>query len=195
MRTHGSSLRHDPVSMTDARRAFAAHPVAALVATGLGSGLSPIAPGTAGSAVGLALAWLLASSLLAAHVSIVMVAVGLLMSGLAAGLLGVAVSGPVCRALNSKDPGCIVIDEVSGQLFASAVVPLLAPRSPVLTAGAWILSFLLFRFFDVVKPWPIRRLQDLPGGWGVVADDVGGGLAAAAALAILSGLASRLAWT
>lgn len=195
MRTHGSSLRHDPVSMTDARRAFAAHPVAALVATGLGSGLSPIAPGTAGSAVGLALAWLLASSLLAAHVSIVMVAVGLLMSGLAAGLLGVAVSGPVCRALNSKDPGCIVIDEVSGQLFASAVVPLLAQRSPVLTAGAWILSFLLFRFFDVVKPWPIRRLQDLPGGWGVVADDVGGGLAAAAALAILSGLASRLAWT
>jgi phosphatidylglycerophosphatase A len=195
MRTHGSSLRHDPVSMTDARRAFAAHPVAALVATGLGSGLSPIAPGTAGSAVGLALAWLLASSLLAAHVSIVMVAVGLLMSGLAAGLLGVAVSGPVCRALNSKDPGCIVIDEVSGQLFASAVVPLLAPRSPVLTAGAWILSFLLFRFFDVVKPWPIRRLQDLPGGWGVVADDVGGGLAAAAALAVLSGLASRLAWT
>jgi phosphatidylglycerophosphatase A len=195
MRTHGSSLRHDPVSMTDARRAFAAHPVAALVATGLGSGLSPIAPGTAGSAVGLALAWLLASSLLAAHVSIVMVAVGLLMSGLAVGLLGVAVSGPVCRALNSKDPGCIVIDEVSGQLFASAVVPLLAPRSPVLTAGAWILSFLLFRFFDVVKPWPIRRLQDLPGGWGVVADDVGGGLAAAAALAVLSGLASRLAWT
>jgi phosphatidylglycerophosphatase A len=181
--------------MTDARRAFAAHPVAALLATGLGSGLSPIAPGTAGSAVGLALAWLLASSLLAAHVSIVMVAVGLLMSGLAAGLLGVAVSGPVCRALNSKDPGCIVIDEVSGQLFASAVVPLLAPRSPVLTAGAWILSFLLFRFFDVVKPWPIRRLQDLPGGWGVVADDVGGGLAAAAALAVLSGLASRLAWT
>ena len=194
MRTHGSSLRHDPVSMTDARRAFAAHPVAALLATGLGAGLSPIAPGTAGSAVGLVLAWLLTSSLLAAHASSVAAAVGLLMSGLAVGLLGVVVSGPVCRALNSRDPGCIVIDEVSGQMLASAVVPLLAPKSPVVAAGAWILSFLLFRFFDVVKPGPIRRLQELPGGWGVVADDVGAGLAAAAALLVLAWAASRLGW-
>jgi phosphatidylglycerophosphatase A len=180
--------------MSDARRAFAAHPVAALLATGLGAGLSPIAPGTAGSAVGLALAWLVAS-VIAAHASSVAAAVGLLMSGLAAGLLGVAVSGPVCRALNARDPGCIVIDEVSGQMLASAVVPLLAPKSPVLAAGAWILSFLLFRFFDVVKPGPIRRLQELPGGWGVVADDVGGGLAAAAALLVLAWAAARLGWT
>jgi phosphatidylglycerophosphatase A len=181
--------------MVDARRAFAAHPVAALLATGLGAGLSPIAPGTAGSAVGIVVAWLLSSSLLAAHASSVAAAVGLLMSGLAVGLLGVAVSGPVCRALNSRDPGCIVIDEVSGQMLASAVIPLLAPTSPALAAGAWILSFLLFRFFDVVKPGPIRRLQELPGGWGVVADDVGAGLAAAAALLALGWAASRLGWT
>src|ERR1700682_3339618 len=194
MRTHRSSLRHDPVSMTDARRAFAAHPVAALLATGLGAGLSPIAPGTAGSAVGLVLAWLLTSSLLAAQASSVAAAVGLLMSGLAVGLLGVVLSGPVCRALNSRDPGCIVIDEVSGQMLASAVIPLLTPTSPAHAAGAWILSFLLFRFFDVVKPGPIHRLQELPGGWGVVADDVGAGLAAAAALLVLAWAASRLGW-
>jgi phosphatidylglycerophosphatase A len=180
--------------MSDARRAFAAHPVAALLATGLGAGLSPIAPGTAGSAVGLALAWLVAT-VIAAHASSVAAAVGLLMSGLATGLLGVAVSGPVCRTLNARDPGCIVIDEVSGQMFASAVVPLLAPKSPVLAAVAWILSFLLFRFFDVVKPGPIQGLQELPGGWGVVADDVGGGLAAAAALLVLAWAAARLGWT
>lgn len=195
MRTHGSSLRHDPVSMSDARRAFAAHPVAAFLATGLGSGLSPFAPGTAGSAVGLALAWLLASRLSAAHASILMVAVGLLMSGLAIGLLGVAVSGPVCEALGAKDPGCIVIDEVAGQLFASAAVPFLAPPSlSVRAAVVWVLSFVLFRFFDVVKPGPIARLQDLPGGWGVVADDVAGGIAAAAVLGGLGFLASRLGW-
>ncbi|MEP6994927.1 MAG: phosphatidylglycerophosphatase A [Acidobacteriota bacterium] len=176
--------------MSDARRAFAAHPIAALLATGLGSGLSPFAPGTAGSLVGLAAAWLLWS-----HGGIVGSAVGLLMSGLAVGLLGVGVSGPVCRALASEDPGCIVIDEVSGQLFACAALPLLALRSPVMWAGAWGLSFVLFRFFDVVKPGPVRKLQDLPGGWGIVADDVAAGIAAAGVLLGLGWLASRLGWT
>jgi phosphatidylglycerophosphatase A len=180
--------------MSDARRAFAANPVAALLATGLGAGLSPVAPGTAGSVVGLALSWLLASSLVAAHASILQAVLGLMMSGLAVGLLGVAVSGPVCRALQAEDPGCIVIDEVSGQLFACAAVPLLALESSRLEAGAWIASFLLFRFFDVVKPGPIRQLQELPGGWGVVADDVAGGIAAAVSLAALGWLAARFGW-
>jgi phosphatidylglycerophosphatase A len=166
--------------MTDARRAFAAHPVAALLATGLGSGLSPFAPGTAGSAVGLAAAWLLSS-----HAGILGGPVGLLMSGLAVALLGVAVSGPVCRALSSEDPGCIVIDEVAGQMIACAAIPLV----PGLIAGSrvwvWVGAFLLFRAFDVVKPLGIRRIQSLPGGWGIVADDVLGGLYAAAVLVFL----------
>ena len=176
--------------MSDARRAFAANPVAALLATGLGSGLSPIAPGTAGSLLGLAIAWLLAS-----HSTIFGSPLGLMMSGLAVGLLGVAVSYPVCRALESEDPGCIVIDEVAGQLVASAIVPLLALHAPMLQAAAWIASFLLFRFYDVVKPGPIGRLQGLPGGWGVVADDIAGGFAAALTLAVLGWLATRLGWT
>jgi phosphatidylglycerophosphatase A len=155
--------------MSRARKAFAAHPFASLLATGLGSGLSPVAPGTAGSLVGLLLAWILAS-----HVPILGSPLGLLMSGLLVGLLGVAVSAPVCRALESEDPGCVVIDEVAGQLLACAGAAFV-PASPV---WAWIASFLLFRFFDVVKPLGIARLQKLPGAWGVVADDVGGGLAA-----------------
>ncbi len=180
--------------MSDARRAFAAHPLAAAIATGLGSGLSPVAPGTAGSAVGLLLAWRLARAL-AAHASIFGVSVGLLMSGLALGFLGVAAAGPVCRALAAKDPGCVVIDEVAGQLIASSAVPLVASRaSSVLEAGAWLLSLALFRFFDIVKPGPIRRLQALPGGWGVVADDVAGGAAAAVVLYGLGRLAERLSW-
>jgi phosphatidylglycerophosphatase A len=177
MRTNGSSLRHDPVSMSQARRAFAAHPLAAFVATGLGSGLSPVAPGTAGSLVGLLAGWLLAS-----HGSILGSPVGLLMSGLAVGLLGVAVSGPVARALESEDPGCIVIDEVAGQLVSCAGV-VLVPGAPL---WAWVAAFLLFRAFDIVKPLGIARIQALPGGWGVVADDLLGGLYAAALLAIAS---------
>ena len=176
MRTNGSSLRHDPVSMSQARRAFAARPFAALLATGFGSGLSPIAPGTAGSLLGLLLAWLLAS-----HVPILGSWLGLLMSGLAVGLIGVAVSGPVCRALESEDPGCIVIDEIAGQLWACAGA-VLVPGAPV---WAWIAAFVLFRVFDITKPLGIARLQKLPGGWGVVADDLGGGLAAALVLALV----------
>jgi phosphatidylglycerophosphatase A len=193
MRTTRSSLRHDPVSMPEARRAFAAHPVAAFLATGLGSGLSPVAPGTAGSLVGIALAVLLSQALFAAHASILAVAVGLLMSGLAVGGLGVAVSGPVCRTLGREDPGCIVIDEIAGQLLAASAVPLL-PAAPGHAAGSWVFAFLLFRFFDVAKPGPIRRAQELPGGWGVVADDLAAGAAAAVSLLALGRLGAWLGW-
>jgi phosphatidylglycerophosphatase A len=193
MRTEGSSLRHDPVSMSDARRAFASHPFAAFVATGFGSGLSPVAPGSAGSLVGLALGGILVHSL-ATHTSSLGLAVGLLTSGLVAGLAGVAVSGPVCRVLGAEDPGCVTIDEVSGQLLACAAIPLLPASRFASSWIAWIAAFALFRFFDVVKPGPIHRLQDLPGGWGVVADDVAGGVAAGAVLFAGAWIGARLGW-
>jgi phosphatidylglycerophosphatase A len=180
------------VSTSDARRAFSANPVAAFLATGFGSGLSPVAPGTAGSVVGVAVAVLLRT-----HGGIFGSAVGLLMSGLAFGLLGVAVSGPVCRALSAKDPGCIVIDEISGQLIACAAIPLV----PAFASGAgpawpwaWLSAFVLFRVFDIWKPVPIRRIQDLPGGWGVVMDDVVAGIYAAAVLAAAGWAFARAGW-
>jgi len=173
--------------MPGARRAFAAHPFATLLATGLGSGLSPLAPGTAGSLVGLGFAWVLARIVASFHPAAgsLTAAIGLLMSGLAVGVLGAFVSGPVCRVLEAKDPGCIVIDEIAGQLIASSVVPLLAVSgSGVREVGGWIASFVLFRLLDVLKPGPIARLQDLPGGWGVVADDLAAGAGAAAILGL-----------
>lgn len=185
MRTNRSSLRHDPVSMSDARRAFSANPIAAFVATGFGSGLSPVAPGTAGSAVGLVLAWLLH-----VHGGILGSPVGLLMSGLAVGLIGVGVSGPVARALGSEDPGCIVIDEVAGQIVACAAA-VSRPRdvfsmNPLWELlGPWLAAFLLFRALDVLKPLGIRRVQALPGGWGIVVDDLLAGLYAFAVLLLL----------
>jgi phosphatidylglycerophosphatase A len=190
MRTKGSSLRHDPVSTSDARRAFSSAPLSALLATGFGAGLSPVAPGTAGSLVGLALAWLQLS-----HGGILASAIGLLTSGLVVGLIGVAVAGPVCRALAASDPGCVVIDEIAGQLLACAAIPLL-PRlgSGAPPAWAFAAAFVLFRLFDVVKPGPVDRLQELPGGWGVVADDVGAGVAAGAVLLLAGWLAALAGW-
>jgi phosphatidylglycerophosphatase A len=180
--------------MSRARRAFAANPLAAFLATGFGSGLSPVMPGTAGSVVGLALGWF-GARLLDSHTDSLGSSVGLLMSGLVVGLVGVAASGPVCRALAETDPGCIVIDEIAGQLIASAAVPLLG-RHPSAFFGpaAWIASFVLFRFYDIVKPGPIHALQELPGGWGVVVDDVAGGLAAAATLLAAAWVATRIGW-
>ncbi len=82
--------------------------------------------------------------------------------------LGVLSSAHFSRELRQQDPGQIVIDEVCGQWLALFFVP--AAWTPVL------LTFFLFRLFDIVKPYPIRRLEALPHGWGIMADDVLAGL-------------------
>ncbi len=111
-----------------------------LLSIGLGTGLSPFAPGTAGSALGLAVAWILVRSLTATSPSLTAV-VGLLMSGLLVGLAGVPASSRTARALGTKDPGCIVIDEIAGQLLASAAVPLFRYPSARAEALTWAASF------------------------------------------------------
>ncbi len=113
------------------------------------------------------------------------------MSGLLAGLAGVFSSTRTARALGARDPGCIVIDEISGQLFASAAVPLFRYPTRRAEALAWLASFLLFRLFDVWKPGVVRRLEGLPEGWGIMADDIAAGLLAAGCVA--AG-ASLLGW-
>jgi phosphatidylglycerophosphatase A len=113
------------------------------------------------------------------------------MSGLLVGLAGVPSSTRTARVLGAKDPGCIVIDEIAGQLLASAAVPLFRYPTPRAEAFAWLASFFLFRFFDVWKPGVVGRLQDLPEGWGIVADDIAAGLLAAGCVA--AG-ASLLGW-
>ena len=188
MRTPESSRHGQRVSTGELLGAFRQHPAVMLLATGLGSGLSPFAPGTAGSALGLVLAAGIAAALSSPHGPSIAPAVGLLMSGLALALLAIPISTRACRALGAKDPGCIVIDEVAGQLLASCPVPLFLFPSRAASAVMWLLSFLAFRFFDVVKPGAVRRLQALPEGLGVVADDVLAGLLAAGAV-LLAGWA------
>ena len=166
------------------------------LATGFGSGLSPFAPGTAGSAVGLGLGAVIVWSLDASHSGSLLEALGLLTSGLAVAAAGIPISTGACRALGARDPGCIVIDEIAGQLLAVSPAPLFAYATRGREAAAWAVAFFAFRFFDVVKPGPIRRLQALPEGLGVVIDDVLAGLLAAGATAVAGWLLSggRL-WT
>jgi phosphatidylglycerophosphatase A len=112
------------------------------------------------------------------------------MSGLAIAAAAVPLSTRAGRALRAKDPGCVVLDEVAGQLLASSPAPLFLYRSSAAAVAAWIVSFLAFRFFDIVKPGPVRRLQELPEGLGIVADDVLAGLLAAGVTAIVAGILS-----
>jgi phosphatidylglycerophosphatase A len=141
--------------------------LARFVATGFGSGYSPVAPGTAGSLVGLLLFWPLAR-----------VHVGWLALAIVAGFaVGVVASAATAREVGLEDPGIVVVDEVVGMWITLALVPF----TP-LTA---VLGFLLFRVMDVVKPPPARQLEHLHGGLGIMADDVMAGIYANLALRLV----------
>jgi phosphatidylglycerophosphatase A len=131
---------------------------AVLLATGGGAGYSPVAPGTAGSAVGLiiyALSWWWAPLWQIALVAVVSV-------------VGIWVSGVAARHFGREDPGQVVIDEIAGQL-----VTLLLTGAGV---GAAVAGFFIFRVLDVIKPWPAGRFERLPGGLGIMADDLMAGI-------------------
>jgi phosphatidylglycerophosphatase A len=144
-----------------------------LIATGFGLGHAPFAPGTVGSLAGLPFAWGLEFLPLWGHI-------------LAAGLcflIGIPICAAGARQLGVKDPGGVVFDEIA----AFGVVFLVVPFN-LLTA---VPGFVLFRLFDVWKPWPARRLERLPGGLGIMADDFAAGLYAAASLWLGQGLIAR----
>jgi phosphatidylglycerophosphatase A len=133
-----------------------------VLATFFGLGLAPLAPGTAASAAAAVLYLVFLRDLAWPFYALLVVALF---------FAGVAVSARYALELGRPDPGRIVIDEVCGQLIALALLP-----------EGWLpvtVSFALFRFFDIIKPWPIRQLEKLPGGWGIMADDVAAGLIAA----------------
>ena len=146
--------------------------IALLVATAGGAGYAPLAPGTVGSAVTAALLWLIPFSRL-----------GLVLFFLVVTLGGTWAAHHAERVIGRKDPGVIVIDEVAGMTLS--VLPL--PLTPaVLAAG-----FVLFRVFDIVKPFPARTSQRLTGGFGVMVDDL---IAGSYTLAILWGIRSVAGW-
>jgi phosphatidylglycerophosphatase A len=135
------------------------------LATGFGSGYSPIAPGTAGSIVGVAFFCLLHGSPTA-----------YLAATVAFTLIGMPVSTRAEILLNEKDSKKIVIDEIAGQLIALYMAPF--------TLVAVLAGFALFRLFDVSKVWPVNRMEELPAGYGVMMDDIVAGFFALAILQI-----------
>jgi len=142
--------------------------VAKAIATWFGCGYSPIAPGTAGSAAALAIAWLLLEKAgwQALHVG-----------ALAIAFLPLAVwaSDSTALQLKRKDPGLVVVDEVVGQWITIS-------GATSLSWKAYLGAFLLFRLLDIWKPPPARRLESLRGGFGIVADDAMAGIYGAVVL-------------
>ena len=147
-----------------------------LVATCGPLGYAPVAPGTVGSAAGVAIALLLQRT----------VSPGVELASIALGFLGgIWCSSAAERQFGGTDPSAVVFDEVIGMLITMALLPL----TPL---GA-LVAFLLFRVLDVIKPWPASRFEQLHGGLGIMADD---GMAGVYGHLVLRGLiaVSPLGW-
>ncbi len=127
-------------------------------------GRIPRAPGTFGSLVGLPLAW----GVQCLPPTWQYIATALVFA------IGVPICERGARLLHAKDPGAVVFDEI-------AAFPVIFLFMPFQTATA-VAGFLLFRLFDISKPWPCRPVERLPGGLGIMADDLVAGLYSGAAL-------------
>ncbi len=137
--------------------------------TFFGSGLLKPGPGTYGSVLALLL-WYGAAHTF--NPSPLALAIGTAIAAIVVTLIGIPAATIVARESGRKDPGHVVIDEAAGQLIALIAIP-----------ADWrhaALSLVLFRFFDILKPPPIRQLERLPEGTGIMLDDVAAGLFALA---------------
>ena len=149
--------------------------LAIAVGTGLGIGLIPWAPGTFGSLLGpRMILGVMALELPLPVVSVI-------------GLIFIVAGFPICtRAANAmgvKDPGAIVYDEIAA--FWIVFVPQLARGQTALSLVEIAAGFVFFRIFDIAKPWPASKLEKLPDGAGVMADDLAAGVYAAACTWVL----------
>jgi phosphatidylglycerophosphatase A len=129
------------------------------IATCCGLGFTPVAPGTAAS-LAIALVYKLFLFRLSWPFYLVLLVI--------LGALGLMASTIYAAELGQDDPGRIVVDEACGQLVSLFAVPA--------TWTAVGLSFFLFRLFDIIKPFPIRQVERLSGGWGIMTDDLLAGL-------------------
>jgi phosphatidylglycerophosphatase A len=141
-----------------------------LAATWFGCGYAPKAPGTAGSAAAILLAWPLAAAGFGR--------LGFPLLSLAALWPAIAAAGTVARESGRKDPQIVVVDEVLGQWMTLAGALRINWRSLVL-------ALILFRIFDILKPPPIRLIEQVPGGAGIILDDMMAGVYAALVLFLL----------
>jgi phosphatidylglycerophosphatase A len=152
-----------------------------LLATGLGAGYIPFAPGTWGSVEAVAITFFSASWIAGGatapwpHLPLRLFGLPGAVALILLFLMGVVASGRAASHLRVEDPQCVVVDEIFGQLITLFLAPSLNWR--YLTLG-----FILFRAFDIWKPFPVRQAESLPAGWGIMADDGLAALYAAAGL-------------
>lgn len=144
-----------------------------ILAFGFGTGLSPVAPGTVGSLVGVLFAWLTLDLGLPLQLAV----------AAAISLSGIWICGESARRIGVHDHGGIVWDEMVGYWLAAALVPL---------HWAWLAAaFVLFRVFDILKPWPVSLAERrLGGGFGIMLDDA---VAALYTVILLAGAEAMLA--
>lgn len=126
------------------------------IATGVYVGYLPPAPGTLGSLLGLLLLWPLKPGTVQVMVTLFLIGVGIVVADQAA------------RVIGGQDPPAIVIDEIAGIAVATLLLPPQVPER--------VVAFVIFRVFDVIKPFPARQAERLPGGFGIVGDDLIAGL-------------------
>jgi phosphatidylglycerophosphatase A len=189
------SLSHpvvEPAHVVVPERSRTAGDYVALALATCGVGLIPLAPGTWGSAVGVGLYLLLGRAAekgfdyavvrgldLSVQTFPLVLHTVMLAAIVVVSVVGTWAATRAEKLLGKKDPGAVVVDEVAGQLIAFLFVPWLAGRWAV------VAGFLAFRLFDIWKPYPVRRLEGLGGGLGIMADDVLAGLYAAALMSLL----------
>jgi phosphatidylglycerophosphatase A len=171
------SLVVEPASVAPKRTVRSPSDFLALAIATCIVGYFPIAPGTFGSLVGVAIYLALAKLLTSAPLLLTVE----LLSITFIALIGIWAATRTERLSGRKDPGKVVVDEVAGQLIA------LLPVTPTLNLD-WtniVSAFLLFRLFDIIKPYPARRLESLESGLGIMADDIVAGAYAAVGVSVI----------
>lgn len=151
------------------------------IATVLGLGDKLPAPGTTAGSLPAIVGWWLAMVVLdnpSARLAATVVGAATVF------FVGIWASAAEEKRRGGEDPGPVVIDEVAGQWLS--VIPallMIEPQTPVALGVAGVAAFVLFRIFDVAKPWPVSAFERLPGGVGIMADDVAAGVLSAVLLA------------
>lgn len=184
----GKSEQEGTVPEANKKKGF--REIASVAVSTCGVGFLPLAPGTWGSLVGVAIyvaaiaanystgIFLLHRGWTGPTIEAALHASNLLLVT-AACMVAIKASDVAAEYLGEKDPQVIVVDEVVGQLIVFLFIPF--------AASWWVIAvgFVLFRFFDIVKPFPINKVQDMPGGLGICADDIVAGIFGGVVLNVL----------
>jgi phosphatidylglycerophosphatase A len=154
-----------------------------LLTSCFGLGRLPLAPGTWGSLPPVVIFTIMCQF----HVSVPVITIVMAALALAGSVSCVLFAPAAIAATGKDDPREVVADELAGQAVTFLAIPFFIPV--ILTPGQTCIitsaGFFLFRFFDIAKPWPIRKLEKLPKGWGILADDLLAGVFAAIVLLII----------